>query len=149
MAICHFMTLVEKKQNISFSFDPKTLICSSCSGRGGHPVGGGGVETRQVFVLTDQNFPAVLPCNSEECLKIIRVEDGGLNEIVSVWLDITKGRDFPAGSVVVLASASHLTLHGVGGYIPDLASEFSRIEKKFRGGGDLCPWGSYPGGGGH
>ena len=39
LAICHFMTLVEKKQNISFSFDPKTLICSSCSGRGGHPVG--------------------------------------------------------------------------------------------------------------
>jgi hypothetical protein len=35
LAICHFMTLVEKKQNISFSFDPKTLICSSCSGRGG------------------------------------------------------------------------------------------------------------------
>jgi hypothetical protein len=126
-AICHFMTLVEKKQNISFSFDPKTWICSSCNGRGGggHPVGGGGVETRQVFVLMDQNFPAVLPCSMGECLKIIRVEDGGLNEIVSVWLDITKGRDFPAGSVVVLASASHLTLHGVGGYIPDLASEFS------------------------
>jgi hypothetical protein len=73
-----------------------------------------------------------------ECLKIIRVEDGGLSEIVNVWLDITKGRDFPAGSVVVLASASHLTLHGEGGYIPDLATEFTRIEKKFRGGGVIC-----------
>jgi hypothetical protein len=53
------------------------------------------------------------------------------------------GRDFPAGSVVVLASASHLTLHGVGGYIPDLAVEFTRNEKKFRrgGGGVIC----YPG----
>jgi hypothetical protein len=36
--------------------------------------------------------------------------------------------------VVVLASASHLSLHGVSGYIPDLAVEISRIEKKFRGG---------------
>jgi len=134
LAVSHFMTIVEKKQNISFSFDPKTLICSSCSGRGGHPVGGGGVEARQVFVLSDQNFPSVLPCSMGECLKIIRVEDGGLGELVNVWLDITKGRDFPAGSIVVLCSASHLTLHGVGGYVSDLSFEFSRIESKFRGG---------------
>jgi hypothetical protein len=134
LGVSHFLTIVEKKQNISFSFDPKTLICSSCSGRGGHPVGGGGVETRQVFVLSDQNFPSVLPCSMGECLKIIRVEDGGLGELVNVWLDITKGREFPAGSVVVLCSASHLTLHGVSGYISDLAVEFSRIENKFRGG---------------
>jgi uncharacterized membrane protein YgcG len=57
-----------------------------------------------------------------------------LGELVNVWLDITKGRDFPAGSVVVLCSASHLTLHGVSGYISDLSFEFSRIESKFRGG---------------
>jgi hypothetical protein len=42
LAVSHFMTLVEKKQNISFSFDPKTLICSSCSGRGGAPCWGRG-----------------------------------------------------------------------------------------------------------
>ncbi len=53
-----------------------------------------------------------------QCLKIIKVEDGGLAEIVNVWLDITKGRDYLTGSVVVLASASHLNLHGVNGYLP-------------------------------
>jgi hypothetical protein len=56
-----------------------------------------------------------------QCLKIIKVEDGGLAKIVNVWLDITKGRDYLAGSVVVLASASHLNLHGVNGYVPDLS----------------------------
>jgi hypothetical protein len=83
-----------------------------------------------------------------ECLKIVRVEDGGLGEIVNIWLDITKGRDFPAGSVVVLASASHLTLHGVGGYVPDLAVEFNKIEKKFRGGVICVPGVPVLGGGG-
>jgi hypothetical protein len=44
------------------------------------------VEARQVFVLSDQNFPSVLPFSMGECLKIIRVEDGGLGELVNVWL---------------------------------------------------------------
>jgi hypothetical protein len=83
-----------------------------------------------------------------QCLKIMKFEDGGLAEIVNVWLDITKGRDFPAGSVVVLAAASHLNLHGVNGYVPDLAVEFSRIEKKFGGEVYLLPWGSTSGWGG-
>ncbi len=72
-----------------------------------------------------------------QCIKIIKVEDGGLAEIVNVWHDITKGRDFPAGSVVVLASASHLNLHGVNGYLPDLS--FPGLRKNFGGGGICFP----------
>jgi hypothetical protein len=49
LAVSHFMTIVEKKQNISFSFDPKTLICSSCSGRGGAPCGGRGGGSKAGF----------------------------------------------------------------------------------------------------
>ena len=70
-----------------------------------------------------------------ECLKIVRVEDGSLQEIVSTWMGVTRGRDFPTGSVVVLCSVSHLLMRGVGGYIKDLAQEFDRIQKTFRGGG--------------
>jgi hypothetical protein len=36
--ICHTRFIVEKKQNISLSFDPTSMICYSCHERGGHPV---------------------------------------------------------------------------------------------------------------
>jgi len=35
---CHIRSIVEKKQNISMSFDPATMMCYSCTEKGGHPV---------------------------------------------------------------------------------------------------------------
>jgi hypothetical protein len=93
--------------------------------------GGGGVEVRQTFVLSDQNFSPVLPCNVGECLKIIRVEDGSLAELVSTWLDVFKGKTFPAGSTVVIFSASQLLMDGVGGYLHDLVGEIAKIDRIF------------------
>jgi hypothetical protein len=40
--ICHFRTRLDRKQNVCFSFDPKTLECSNCPNRGGSQCGGGG-----------------------------------------------------------------------------------------------------------
>jgi hypothetical protein len=39
---CHFRSLMDRKLNMSFSFDPHSLLCSNCPTRGGHPVGEGG-----------------------------------------------------------------------------------------------------------
>ena len=48
--ICHFRTRLDRKQNVCFSFDPKTLECSNCPNRGGHSVGeGGGGEANLCF----------------------------------------------------------------------------------------------------
>jgi hypothetical protein len=105
--LCHFRTRPERKQNSSFSFDPKSLLCSNCPSRGGHRIDGGG-EERQTFILSDQNFPGVLPCSSGECLKIVRVENGSLNEIVTCFLEVTRGEGLPTGSAILLFSASHL-----------------------------------------
>jgi len=91
------------------------------------------VEVRQTFVLSDQNFSPVLPCNVGECLKIIRVEDGSLAELVSTWLDVFKGKTFPAGSTVVIFSASQLLMDGVGGYLHDLVGEIAKIDRIFEG----------------
>jgi hypothetical protein len=33
-SICHFRSLMDRKQNMSFSFDPQTLLCSNCPARG-------------------------------------------------------------------------------------------------------------------
>jgi hypothetical protein len=45
--LCHTRFLVDKKQNISFSFDPETMMCFSCGGVGMlscSQEGGGGGE---------------------------------------------------------------------------------------------------------
>jgi hypothetical protein len=65
-----------------------------------------GEDACQCFVLSDQNFPGSLPCSSGECLKIIRIEKM-LGEIVGCFLDFIKGRELPAGSTVVIFSATH------------------------------------------
>jgi hypothetical protein len=45
-SLCHFRSLMDRKQNLSFGFDPVTLTCSNCPARGAHGVGvlGGGVK---------------------------------------------------------------------------------------------------------
>ncbi len=64
--ICHTRFIVEKKQNISLSFDPTSIICYSCVESGGHPVcieedgGGGGEEA--MFHLGRPTKPFLQPC---------------------------------------------------------------------------------------
>jgi hypothetical protein len=89
---------------------------------------------RRTFVLSDQNFSPCLPCASGECLIIFRVEDGSLKEIVSGFLDLTRGKEIATGSVVLLFSATHLMLRGVAGYMADYMEDTARIESAFRGG---------------
>ncbi len=81
IALCHIRSVIEKKQNISTSFSPKTLMCSSCPARGEHPAFGEGGNC-QCFILSDQNFPGCVPVTAGECLKIIRIENGMLGELV-------------------------------------------------------------------
>jgi hypothetical protein len=144
-SICHFRALMDRKMNICFSFDPLTLKCGNCPDRGSHDVDGGGSGgrgggIRQTYILSDQNFPPAIPCTDGECLKIIRVENGSLSEIVSCFLDLMRGRGVPAGSVILLSSASHLQMMGVAGYMVDLGREFERLGSTFGGGGHWDPW---------
>jgi hypothetical protein len=50
---------------------------------------------------------------SGECLKIIQVENSTLADLVEVFLGLTRGFNMPAGSVVLLASASYVPLLGL------------------------------------
>jgi hypothetical protein len=73
------------------------------------------MDTPPVFVLTDQNFPPMIPAGGEgdgECLKVIQIEHGSLAELVNVFLEITKGFSIPAGTIVVMASASSMAVYG-------------------------------------
>jgi hypothetical protein len=69
-----------------------------------------------------------------ECLKIIRIENGMLGELVGCFLDLFRGKILPAGSTVVLFSATHLLMRGLSGYISDLSVEMNRLDRVFRGG---------------
>jgi hypothetical protein len=124
-----------KLRNISTSFDPCKLICTTCPGEHtvlrrsieGNDVG---MDNPPVFVLTDQNFPPMVPAGGEgECLKIIQVENSTLVELVEVFLGITRGFDVPAGTVILLASASHAAAVGTADY----ASDFVRASGMLRG----------------
>ena len=66
-----------------------------------------------VFLLTDQNFPAVLPAGGGGCTVVVRVEDGSLNELEKVFSDRLRAFLRPygtltPGSVVLVGSLSHL-----------------------------------------
>jgi hypothetical protein len=41
-SLCHFRSVLERKQNFSFSFGPKSMKYTNCLDRGEHDVGGGG-----------------------------------------------------------------------------------------------------------
>jgi hypothetical protein len=90
-----------------------------------------GYNTPPVFVLTDQNFSPMVPAGGEgdgTCLKIIQIEHDNLAELAGAFLKITKGFSIPAGTVVLLSSASHMALVGTAEY----AAEFVRANIKLR-----------------
>ena len=123
------------RRNISASFDLETMKCITCQLKPNHIVL---YKERNeqlnmnhypaIFIICDQSFPANLPTGGEgECLKIIRVEDGSLDELTSVFLETIRPFTVPAGSVVLLHSLSHLAWVGAAAYTEDLVQSLQRI----------------------
>ena len=86
------------------SFDLDTLKCITCPLKPGHTVLFKESHAHlnmyhypSTFVVCDQSFPASIPTGGEgECVKIIRIEDGCLEELASVLLDTIKPFSVPA-----------------------------------------------------
>jgi hypothetical protein len=122
------------KTNISSSFELDTLVCNTCTLRGKHRVLRRETERPDTvdnspicFVLSDQCFPPVLPPEGDgDCFKIVRIEDGGLMELTNAFIEFTKGFVIPAGSVLVLCSATQLASTGTETY----AADFVEAKKK-------------------
>jgi hypothetical protein len=57
-----------------------------------------------------------------------------LDELVTCLLDLFRGKVLPAGSAVVLFSATHLMMRGLSGYISDMSREMGKLDRIFRGG---------------
>ena len=124
-------------RNVSSSFNTGCMECATCPVK--HPVlykEIDGVDqtnmSPQCFNISDQNFPAFLPSLGEgECVKIVRIEDASLDELVTYFLETIRGFAVPAGSVVMLHSASHLAWVGAAAYAEDLIAAQSRIDAAF------------------
>ncbi len=133
-------------RNISTSCDPEGLECLVCEKR--HNIGNS-IEagTPVAVVVSDQNFSPVLPTGDGKCVVVIRVEDGRLFELESVFKDVFKkflapvGR-LPVGSVVLVGSLTHLAGYGLESYTLDLVKVILALLAAVGGGGRrgaICP----------
>jgi hypothetical protein len=122
------------KSNISTSFDMESFICNN---RGKHRVLRRETERPDTvddspicFVLSDQCFPPVLPPEDDgECFKIIRIEDGGVVELVDTFIELTKGFVILAGSVLLVSSASRLACIGTEAYAAKIDTAKTKLLK--------------------
>jgi hypothetical protein len=91
-----------------------------------------------VIVAADQNFPACLPARTagKECIRIIRCEDGSLQDLTHALADAIGRAKLPKHSVVLLGSLSHLSNTGTEHYIEDWVR--SRWWLRDRLGEDIC-----------
>jgi hypothetical protein len=135
------------RQNISLNFDPSSMICKSCGNE--HRVLSGGGEGfssgRKIFILSDQAFPADTKTEGGgDCVAIIRLEYGSLNELIELFCDITRGCQIPAGSVLLLASLSHLVDVGLEAYTEDFNNAVLKAGRLFNGGVIVLPGTLFP-----
>ncbi len=99
----------------SMSFNPVTWKCTACPSS--HSIFEASVKGgRTVIVLADQNFPAVLPSSENRCLSIIRLDQGGIDELIDLFLKIARQTTVPAGTVVLFGSLISLSKVGLQSY---------------------------------
>ena len=129
--ITHITYDMEAKQCSTTSFDSTLMSCHCC---GKFLAKVPGQLGRQTFVVSDQNFLAALPSDrsGSKCLKVFRIEGGGLLELADKFISIMEGWTLPAGSLILLGSLSHLAAVGLAAYIEDLCAAVNRLANAFR-----------------
>jgi hypothetical protein len=86
---------------------------------------------RQVVILTDQCYPAILPVNTmEKCLLILRVENASIPALVEEFLKQLGNRRVPQDSLILIFSASYLGAAGLAAYTEDLVTAAATIRDK-------------------
>ncbi len=107
---------MESGRNVSSSFNPITGVCGTCL-TGVHPAWRGGGKGAIVLELSDHHFPANVPVDGPgDCLRIFRVENGSVNEIVDEFLRVGPKGGLAEGTLILLSSASQLGYDSVEHY---------------------------------
>ena len=146
---CQNVHNLQNRSNFSMSLDPAKLECLACAERHlflrkDKPV---------CIVAADHNFSPMLPAHfGTNCVGIIRVEDGTLSEIHSLFRDIFRGYIRPAGtlppgSIILIGSVSHLAQTGLQQYAEDLTRTLSILGSEVGPGVTTAPYVPVPLGG--
>jgi hypothetical protein len=102
------MCNMEDKRISSASFDPVSGRCFTCL-NGDHPAWAAREGGPICIVLSDQHFPANIPADSaDECMRILRIENGTLTELADELLKIAPKEGIPKGSVILNGSTAYL-----------------------------------------
>jgi hypothetical protein len=110
---------------ISTSFK-SDWTCLGCGPHGRRPAfktrGEAGTSgPNQAVILGDQHVPAVLPATgTEQCIRILRIENGGLIDLARELVAQLGNRRFPPGSIILIFSLTHLANVGLAAYVEDL-----------------------------
>jgi len=115
-------------QNMTATFDPQTLICTTC--KVPHsivPDDGSGF----VFVLSDQNFATVLSGN-ENCVPIVRIEDATLDELFAMGKEILDRKTIPPGTLFLIGSVSYLAKVGTTIYSLEWLNLVQKFAERWR-----------------
>jgi hypothetical protein len=73
----------------------------------------------------------VRPLVGSGCMRVIRIENGSLMELAHNFVGLMTGVDIAVGSIVLLASATHLANVGTAGYAEDFAGCVRMLLKTF------------------
>ena len=126
-------TNLQLKVNSSYSFCPWDKTCGTCPSAINHSVmgqrpGEDDSPGREVFILSDQSYPPIIPSSTTlKCMRIIRIEHGSLHELTSLFIDVLGDRKLAGGGIVMLFSATHLSNVGLTAYIEDFVTARRRL----------------------
>ena len=108
----------------------KHVIGLGKEGRKGGAVAG---AERTVFVLTDQSFPAVLPTASGNCLCLIILELGNMDDSWDLLASlIPRGGFLEPGTIILAGSLTNLSL-GLASYCASAVKLVRRFAGLFKG----------------
>jgi hypothetical protein len=75
----------------------------------------------------------VLPSVEGRCLAIMRLEAGSMDELVDLFLNLSRNTTVPEGTVVLIGSISHLAKVGVHGYTSACINAKRRVSGAIKG----------------
>ena len=130
---------IRARTNKCLSFDPKSKKCTTCT-----PPGHCALKTRfdgpVVLVGSDQCFPACLPAgDGEECIRVVRVEDGSLQEVTHALADAIGSTALHQGTIFLLGSITYLGTVGTQQYLTDWVRSRWWLKNRFGEGCRVLP----------
>jgi hypothetical protein len=85
-----------------------------------------------IFVLADQCFPPVLPAaGAGGSIPIIGIENGTVNELAKLMVDVFAGAHIRVGSLILLSSVSHLAAAGTAAYTESIVQATKYLLSSF------------------